>query len=105
VRAQYNAGKLPPTVLTAWLAELENARLAVTQPVVQETQRVTRDDLVKAYRSALAKRLGVCTKRENAGPAREAYVRCLRAVASRCDQTWKGGSSKALPRSTLANFS
>jgi hypothetical protein len=31
------AGKLPPSVLTAWLAELENARLAVTQPVMQET--------------------------------------------------------------------
>lgn len=77
VRAQYKAGKLPPTVLTAWLAELETARLAVTQPVVQETQRVTRDDLAKAYRSALAKRLGIFTKRENAGPAREGLRQML----------------------------
>ena len=78
VRAQYKAGKLPPAVLTAWLAELENARLTVTQPVVQqEIRRLTRDDLASAYRSALAKRLGVFTKRENAGPAREGLRQML----------------------------
>ena len=77
VRAQYKAGKLPPTVLTAWLAELESARLAVTQPVVQETQRVTRADLAKVYRSALAKRLSAFTKRENVGPAREGLRQIL----------------------------
>ena len=78
VRAQYKAGKLPPSVLTAWLAELESARLAVSQPVVaQETQRLTRDDLARAYRSALSKRLGIFTQRENAGPAREGLRQML----------------------------
>lgn len=44
---------------------------------MQETQRVTRDDLANAYRSALAKRLDIFTKRENAGPAREGLRQML----------------------------
>jgi hypothetical protein len=78
VREQYKAGKLPPAVFAAWLDELQNARLAVTQPVVaQESRRVTRDEMASAYRGAVTKRLGVFTKRENAGAARESLRQLL----------------------------
>jgi hypothetical protein len=64
-------------VLTAWIAELENARLSFTQPVEKETRRVTRDEWAREYRGVVAKRLEILTKRENAGAARESLRQLL----------------------------
>jgi len=77
VREQYKLGKLPSVVFTAWLGELEKERSALSQTIAPKTWRITREEVARAYRNIVAKRLEVLTKRENAAVAREGLRRLL----------------------------
>ena len=73
VREQFKSGKLPGAVFKSWLGEFMKEREALNHPSVPEMPpRLSRSEFIRAYRSAVERKLDVFTKRENVALSREA---------------------------------
>ena len=73
VREQFKSGKLPASVFKSWIGEFTKEREALNRPPVSEVPpRVSRSDFIRAYRSAVERKLKVFTSRENVALSREA---------------------------------
>jgi hypothetical protein len=73
VREQFKSGKLPASVFKSWIGEFAKEREALNRPPASEVPpRVSRSKFIRAYRSAVERKLKVFTSRENVALSRKA---------------------------------